>query len=110
LEDAPDAIADMCMLDGRGMSPARLTKRITEYVTQIGIEMGLVDGKRKLLRIGEYIYENGEVKVRDIVRFDFASRAWTYPQPFSSRAVKRMMKYGPEDCGVMEKMGLTERC
>ncbi|MDF2717219.1 MAG: CpaF family protein [Paenibacillus sp.] len=110
LEDAPDAIADMCMLDGRGMSPARLTKRITEYVTQIGIEMGLVDGKRKLLRIGEYIYENGEVQVRDIVRFDFASRAWTYPQPFSSRAVRRMMKYGPEDCGVMEKMGLTERC
>lgn len=110
LEDAPDAIADMCMLDGRGMSPARLTKRITEYVTQIGIEMGLVDGKRKLLRIGEYVYENGEVKVRDIVRFDFSSRAWTYPQPFSGRAVRRMMKYGPEDCDVLEKMGLTGRC
>lgn len=72
LEDAPDAIADMCMLDGRGMNPARLTKRITEYVTQIGLEMGLVDGKRKLLRIGEYVYDlnRDTVTVRDIVRYD----------------------------------------
>ncbi|WP_202916180.1 ATPase, T2SS/T4P/T4SS family [Paenibacillus mesophilus] len=110
LEDAPEAITDMCMLDGRGMNPERLTKRITEYVTQIGLEMGLVDGKRKLLRIGEYGYENGEVKVRDIVRYDFTSRKWRFPQPFSNRAVMRMMKYDPEQCRVLQTMGLIERC
>lgn len=110
LEDAPDAIADMCMLDGRGMNPARLTKRIAEYVTQIGFEMGLVDNKRKLLRIGEYSFESGEVRVRDIVRYDFAKRCWQYPDRFSRKAVMRMMKYDPDGCRVLERLGMVERC
>ncbi|GAA3410941.1 ATPase, T2SS/T4P/T4SS family [Paenibacillus hodogayensis] len=110
LEDAPDAITDMCMLDGRGMNPARLTKRITEYVAQIGFEMGLIDGKRKLLRIGEFGYVDGEVKVRDIVRYDFAGRTWVYPERFSERAVQRMQKYDPEGCRLLAGLGMVERC
>lgn len=110
LEDAPDAITDMCMLDGRGMNPGRLTKRITEYVTQIGFEMGMADGKRKLLRIGEYGYENGEVKVRDIVRYDFASRSWQFPERFSGRAVLRMTKYDPDGCRILREMGMVDSC
>ncbi|PYI51664.1 secretion system protein E [Paenibacillus flagellatus] len=110
LEDAPDAIADMCMLDGRGMNPARLAKRITEYVTQIGFEMGIVDGRRKLLRIGEYAYDDGEVKVRDIVRYDYAARTWRYPQPFSRKAAARFMKHDPDAHRTLASMGLLERC
>jgi pilus assembly protein CpaF len=110
LEDAPDAIADMCMMDGRGMDPTRLTKRITEYVTQIGLEMGVVDGKRKLLRIGEFAYVDGEVKVRDIVRYDYASGKWRYPEPFSRKAALRMEKYDPAGCRRLEALGMIERC
>jgi pilus assembly protein CpaF len=108
LEDAPDAITDMCMLDRRGMNPSRLTKRITEYVTQIGIEMGLVNGKRKLLRLGEYSYANGEVKVRDIVRYDFIRQTWLYPHPFSERAAARMLKHDPEGFRRLAELGVLE--
>lgn len=96
LEDAPDAITDMCMLDGRGMDPKRLLRRITEYVTQIGLEMAIVDGRRKLVRIGEYEFKDGEVWVRDIVRYDFASKEWSYPLGFSTRALGRMCRYDPD--------------
>ncbi len=53
LEDVPDAIADMCMQDRRGMNPERLRRRIAHFVTQIGIEMRLIEGKRKIVRISE---------------------------------------------------------
>jgi pilus assembly protein CpaF len=109
LEDAPDAITDMCMLDGRGMNPARLTKRITEYVTQIGFEMGVVGGKRKVVRIGEFAYENGEVKVRDWVRFDYLKGDWEYPCDISEKAARRMMKHDPEGIRRLTRMGLIRR-
>lgn len=93
LEDAPDAITDMCMMDGRGMDPKRLVRRITEYVTQIGLEMAIVNGKRKLVRIGEYEYKDGDVCVRDIVRYNFVSNDWSYPADFSSHALTRIQRY-----------------
>ena len=110
LEDVPDAIVDMCMMDGRGMNPERLIKRIAEYVTQIGFEMGIVGDKRKILRIGEYGYEAGKVVVRDIVRYDFAENRWTYPQPFSRRAAAKMIKNDPQSYRTLLDMGLVERC
>lgn len=95
LEDAPDAIADMCMMDGRGMDSRRLTRRITEYVTQIGLEMALVNGQRKLIRIGEFEYSNHEVRVKDWARYDYENRGWHYPLNISERAAARMMRYDP---------------
>lgn len=110
LEDVPDAITDMCMLDRRGMNPDRLTKRITEYVTQIGLEMGLVNGKRKLLRIGEYEYVEGAVLVRDIVRYDYAVDAWQYLDRLSARAAARIRRLDPEGHARLQEMGLIESC
>ncbi|MCM3631021.1 CpaF/VirB11 family protein [Paenibacillus glycanilyticus] len=92
LEDVPEAIADMCMLDGRGMNPERLTKRIAEYVTQIGIEMRYMNGRRILARIGELVWDNNEVIVRDWARFDEASGQWVYPQEPSSKAAARLRR------------------
>ncbi|SDS25310.1 pilus assembly protein CpaF [Paenibacillaceae bacterium GAS479] len=63
LEDVPEAITDMCMLDGRAMNPERLCKRIARYVTQIGIEMRLVDGKRRIIRMGEILWKEGEAEL-----------------------------------------------
>jgi pilus assembly protein CpaF len=108
LEDVPEAITDMCMLDGRGMNPERLTKRISRYVTQIGFEMGVVGPHRKLLRIGEYTYEDGEVKVRDIVRYDFISKDWEYPCDFSDKAIKRMLKRDPEGLRRLRVLGVMK--
>ncbi|UJF32547.1 ATPase, T2SS/T4P/T4SS family [Paenibacillus hexagrammi] len=79
LEDVPDAITDMCMLDGRGMDPIRLTKRITEYVTQVGFEMAVVKGKRKIVRIGEFSYEKGQVCVNDLAIYDDSTDSWKFP-------------------------------
>ncbi|WP_051108747.1 ATPase, T2SS/T4P/T4SS family [Paenibacillus daejeonensis] len=90
LEDVPEAITDMCMLDGRAMDPERLSKRITRYVTQIGIEMRQVGGKRRVCRIGELIWEDNRIQVRDWVRYDEASRSWHYPDRPSQQAELRL--------------------
>lgn len=104
LEDVPDAIADMCMLDGRGMNPARLVRRIAEHVTQIGLEMRQVGDSRKLVRIGEFQWAEGEVRVRDLARYDEAQDRWTFPAPFSAKSAARIRSMVPdhaeEDSGV----------
>ena len=110
LEDVPDVITDMCMLDGRGMNPARLTKRITEYVTQIGLEMRLVGGARRLVRVGEFAWENGEVKVRDLVRYDEERDRWVFPQPFSRKSSLRIRRMAPEHYEWLAQRGLAETC
>ncbi|RJE87737.1 CpaF family protein [Paenibacillus sp. 1011MAR3C5] len=86
LEDVPEAITDMCMQDGRSMSPERLTKRIAEYVTELGIEMKLIGGRRVVSRIGEMKWYGGEVHIRDWAVFDDARSEWLYPNPPSVRA------------------------
>lgn len=86
LEDVPEAITDMCMLDGRGMNPERLTKRIAEYVTELGIEMKMAGGRRIISRIGEIAWTNGEVRVQEWAVFDDGQGGWRYPNPPSERA------------------------
>ncbi|MCM3749079.1 Flp pilus assembly complex ATPase component TadA [Paenibacillus pasadenensis] len=76
LEDVPEAITDMCMLDNRAMNPDRLCKRITRYVTQIGIEMKLADGKRRITRLGELHWEEGEVRLEEWAAYR-TGRGWT---------------------------------
>ncbi|WP_238178068.1 ATPase, T2SS/T4P/T4SS family [Paenibacillus contaminans] len=95
LEDVPDAITDMCMLDGRGMNPGRLVKRIAEFVTQVGFEMALVGGKRKIVRIAEYGWEQGEVALRDWVLYNSSAGTWSFPMRVSQRAAERMRRYDP---------------
>ncbi|QYR20738.1 CpaF/VirB11 family protein [Paenibacillus sp. sptzw28] len=113
LEDVPEAITDMCMLDGRGMNPERLTKRIAEYVTQIGIEMRYTAGKRRVMRLAELSWESGEVKVRDWAIFDESSGEWIYPSKPSSRAALRLEQGGAQiaawNCPAMNK-GVHSPC
>jgi len=79
LEDVPDTIAEMCMMDGRPVNHDRLVQRIAERVTQIGIEMALVDGKRRVVRIGEFYYEEGRVGVRTLYAYNQGAGTWTSP-------------------------------
>ncbi|MFC5649639.1 ATPase, T2SS/T4P/T4SS family [Paenibacillus solisilvae] len=90
LEDVPEAISDMCMLDGRGMNPVRLTKRIAEQVTQIGIEMRFIAGRRRVVRLGEINWVDGEVKVLDWAVFNESSGEWTYPSVPSKAAAAKL--------------------
>jgi len=94
LEDVPEAVSDMCMLDGRGMNPERLTKRIAQYVTQLGIELRIVNGKRRIYRIGEIGWRAGAVVVNDWVRFDEDCGQWLYPSPPTAAAMQRFRRYG----------------
>lgn len=103
LEDVPAAIADMCLLDERGMDAGRLVRRITEYVTHIGLEMALVEGKRKLVRIGEFEFKNGSVHVRDWVRYSHGKRRWDYPMNVSPRALERLARYGHSGFGEPDR-------
>jgi pilus assembly protein CpaF len=105
LEDVPEAIVDMCMQDGRKINPDRLTKRIANYVTQIGIEMGVVDGQRKIVRIGEFAYQQGEVTVNDLVRFDFAAQTWELPLAFSERAMHRISRFDSTAYSQLKERG-----
>ncbi|QAY66833.1 CpaF/VirB11 family protein [Paenibacillus protaetiae] len=82
LEDVPEAITDMCMLDGRGINPDRLVKRIAQYVTQVGIEMrNIGDGRRVISRIGKLAWEGGETVVRNWAVYDETADDWQYPDP-----------------------------
>ncbi|WP_127533908.1 ATPase, T2SS/T4P/T4SS family [Paenibacillus kobensis] len=96
LEDVPEAVSDMCMLDGRSMNPERLVKRIAEYVTQLGIEIRIVNGKRRICRIGEIGWKDGNVTVTDWVRYDEASGDWRHHELPSARAFERFRRYGIE--------------
>jgi pilus assembly protein CpaF len=109
LEDVPDAITDMCMLDGRGMNPLRLTKRITEFVTQIGIEMKVVHGKRKIVRIVEYRYENEEVCVTNLAVYDKSTDDWTFPGKLSHHASRKIVKVDQEGHALLMKLGFIEK-
>ncbi|MFC4304231.1 ATPase, T2SS/T4P/T4SS family [Cohnella boryungensis] len=100
LEDVPATITDMCMLDGRGMNPASLIRRITEHVTHIGLEMRMIGGVRRLARVGEFEWVNGEVRVRELVRYDEQSACWTYPESFSERALERIQRAEASTCGA----------
>ncbi len=90
LEDVPDAISDMCMQDGRAVNANRLVKRITQYVTQIGVEMAIIGGKRKIIRMGEYSYVNDEVCVRTIAQYDEILGQWHFPDNLSAKLVNRI--------------------
>ncbi|GMK42148.1 hypothetical protein PCCS19_52070 [Paenibacillus sp. CCS19] len=107
LEDVPEAVSDMCMLDGRGMNPERLTKRIAEYVTQLGIELRIVNGKRVIHRIGEIGWKDGAVTVNDWVRYDEASREWTYPEQPTTSAMERFRRHGVRSF-LSEMLKLTD--
>src|SRR5690606_30058044 len=78
LEDVPEAITDMCMLDGRSMNAERLAKRITEYVTEVGIEMKVAAGRRVIARIGELIWNGSETVVRDWAVYDDRRDEWQF--------------------------------
>lgn len=94
LEDVPEAITDMCMQDGRGMNPERLTKRIAEYVVEIGIEMQSIKGRRIVSRLAEIGWADNEVKVRDWAVYDEALEQWQYPQRPSQRAMRKLARGG----------------
>lgn len=110
LEDVPDTICDMCMLDQRNMNPERLTKRIAEYVTQIGIHMDVVDDKRKVVRIVEYNYEGNHVIVKDIVKYDHKRKRWLFPGKLSQAASRRMLQFHPSGYDECLKYGLVQSC
>lgn len=96
LEDVPEAITDMCMLDGRGMNPERLVKRITEFVTEIGIEMRFLNGRRVIQRVGELEWREGAVSVRNLALYDETRDCWTYPDQPSAEAGRRISECGGE--------------
>lgn len=109
LEDAPDAIADMCMLDGRGMNPDILRRRIAEYVTQIGIEMANVDGQRKVVRIAEFSVRDEKIQVTDLVRFDYQRRRWLTYGPFSKKAAERILKHDRDSYERWLSLGMIRK-
>ncbi|MNV87264.1 hypothetical protein D3C71_1813770 [compost metagenome] len=108
LEDVPDAIADMCMLDGRGMDSKRLTKRITEFVTHIGIEMQVVHGKRKIVRIVEYRYENECVFVTNLALYDNSTAKWSFPGKLSLHASQKVRKVDAGSYALLIEHGFIE--
>lgn len=109
LEDVPDAISDMCMQDGRAVSANRLVKRITEYVTQIGVEMAIINGKRKIIRMGEYSYERGEVCVRSLALYDERSGNWSFPETLSSNVASRIWRHDHSGYEELISSGVIQR-
>ncbi|MDT9723681.1 CpaF family protein [Xylanibacillus composti] len=105
LEDVPDAITDMCMLDRRGMEPGRLRYRIAEWVTQVGIELAEIGGKRRIVRVAEYVCADGEITVRDLVRFDPTTGDWVQTGTLSPRAQGRIRRHCPADAALLVEAG-----
>lgn len=95
LEDIPDVIAEMCLLDGRVLDHARLVRRIAACVTEVGIEMAFVGGKRRIVRIGEFVREKGEFRVRTLYAYDRETGEWTCPEPPSDALAARLKRADP---------------
>lgn len=110
LEDVPDAITDMCMLDRRGMNPERLRKRIVEYVAQIGIEMAIIGNKRKAIRIAEFTYVDGHVCANDLFIYDFAKNDWKVSGAFSDRNAEKIKRFDPQGYAWLNEMGWLQPC
>ncbi|MFC3800308.1 ATPase, T2SS/T4P/T4SS family [Cohnella sp. GCM10012308] len=110
LEDVPDAITDMCMQDGRAMNAARLTRRVAEHVTQIGFEMRMVGGSRKLVRIGEYVCSGDAFEVRDWARYDEARDVWLLKAELSERAWVRIGRLDPESLAWLRNEREANSC
>jgi pilus assembly protein CpaF len=110
LEDVPEAITDMCMLDQRGMNSDRLIKRITHYVTQIGLQMELVDGQRKLTRIVEYSYRDDQVAVTDIAVYKDAIEGWEFPGKLSKKTAMKMFRYDKKGYDTLLSYDLVNPC
>lgn len=96
LEDVPEAITDMCMMDNRGMDSMRLVRRIAEFVCHIGLELALVEGQRKLVRVGEFEYQGGHVVVRDWIRYSRVKKDWEFPMDITPKFRSRMREAAPE--------------
>jgi len=96
LEDVPDAITDMCMLDKRGMDPNRLRRRIARFVAQIGIEMRNIGGKRKIMRIGAIHEQEGHIEVRDLILYDYRQGVWRKVQSFDKHFSEHIRRHAPE--------------
>jgi pilus assembly protein CpaF len=94
LEDVPEAITDMCMLDGRSMNAERLAKRIAEYVTEVGIEMKVAGGRRVVSRIGELSWEGGEAAVRDWAVYDERADEWRLEGKPTPKKAERLAAAG----------------
>jgi len=94
LEDVPEAITDMCMLDGRAMNAERLSKRIAEYVTEVGIQMKIVAGRRIVARIGELGWRGGEAFVQDWAVYDELQDDWRFEAEPSERKAAKLAAAG----------------
>jgi pilus assembly protein CpaF len=108
LEDVPDTITDMCMLDGRGMNPVTMIRRITEHVTHIGFEMRMINGVRKLARVGEFEWLDGAIRIRDLVRFEESSGNWIFEEMFSAKSLKKISRNDPEGFRNFESGSFSE--
>lgn len=100
----------MCMLDGRAMNAARLTRRIAEHVTQIGLEMRMVGDSRKLVRIGEIVCAGEAIAVRDWARYDAERDLWRLPASLSERAWERVRRFDPESADWLRGMRQEQPC
>lgn len=94
LEDVPEAITDMCMLDGRAMDAGRLAKRIAEYVTEVGIEMKVAAGRRIISRIGELSWDEGEAVVRNWAVYDERADEWKLEGKPTPKKAERLAAAG----------------
>lgn len=90
LEDVPDVIADMCMMDGRAVNHDRLARRIAEHVTEVGIELAVIDGVRKVMRVGEYVTHNSVVQVRTLAAYEQDTGGWTHPNTPSEALLRKL--------------------
>lgn len=95
LEDVPQVIADMCMLDQRGMDSNRLTKRIAEYVTNIGIQLETIAGQRKIVRVVEYDFKNEKLQPRELVNYNISEKKWCLSEMPTLKLQQRIRKYDP---------------
>ncbi|MCD9026067.1 hypothetical protein [Cohnella silvisoli] len=74
------------------MNPISMIRRITEHVTHIGFEMRMIDGMRKLARVGEFEWRNGVVAIRDLIRYEESTGRWIFPESFSERALRKISR------------------
>jgi len=92
------------------MNPVRMTRRIAEHVTQIGLEMRIVGTERKLVRIGEYAWQDGQIVVKELAKYEASSDRWIFPESFSVKASRKIADAVPEGYRHLAKLGNLITC
>ncbi len=109
-EDIPYQGASAVYANGGGSLKAHLISSL-KSCEMVAVLEPLRHGKKKLIRLSEIRYEDGDVAAYDLMRYDHSTGNWSYSSQLSKGLLERMKLKNADAVGSLidELMQLTNR-